>query len=144
MRSALQSIRTAWNAICEGIGKNGDARDIDRIIDRDSRRHIAMTRDLIQYRQREKPAITFSAGAPHIMDMRQLLLATVRALVDNPSRVSITVRRTSVSEIYDIDVSPGDRGMVIGKKGAIVAALRTLVNSIAGKGRIRTTVNIVE
>ena len=79
-----------------------------------------------------------------VMSMEELMTETVRAIVDDPFPVKVEVRRTGHIEVYDIHVAPQDIGYVLGKAGATVAALRTLTNSIAGRGRFKTYVNVVK
>lgn len=59
--------------------------------------------------------------------MKELVETLVRALVQEPEKVSVTEQREGEDIIYEIDCDPSDRGRVIGKKGRTIDALRTLV-----------------
>ena len=68
----------------------------------------------------------------------------VKALVDNPAQVKVTEIKTAGLHALQIDVAKADRGKVIGKKGSIVNAMRTLVNSIGMKDGDKIGVVVVD
>jgi hypothetical protein len=66
----------------------------------------------------------------------------VRALVDEPDRVSVNEIRGERSVIFEVRVSEEDLGKVIGKGGRIANALRTLVRAAGAKERKSIWVDI--
>ena len=61
-------------------------------------------------------------------DMKELLEYLARALVDKPDSVEVTAVEGERSIILQLRVDPEDVGKVIGKKGRIAQAMRTLIN----------------
>ena len=61
--------------------------------------------------------------------MKELVETLVRALVRNPDAVSVTVVQKGSLEIYQVHVAPEDMGKVIGRKGRIANAIRTVVKA---------------
>jgi len=72
-----------------------------------------------------------------------LLEYLVKALVDEPEQVSITVVPAEETTTYEVRVSPNDLGKVIGKQGRIANALRTVVKSVAMKDKRKVYVEII-
>jgi predicted RNA-binding protein YlqC (UPF0109 family) len=63
--------------------------------------------------------------------VKRLLETIARTLVDHPDDVHVEEYTEEGVVHLDMDMDPGDRGMVIGRKGRTVAALRTLVDAVA-------------
>ena len=78
--------------------------------------------------------------------MKELLEDIVKSIVDKPDEVSIEVNDESESTlIYELRVGEGDIGMVIGKKGRNVGAIRTLLSAANAKdGGKRALLEIIE
>ncbi len=74
--------------------------------------------------------------------MKELVEKIVRALVDSPEEVVVQEIRGRQSEILEIKVSKGDIGLLIGKKGENITAIRRIVTA-AGKGK-RYIVEVIE
>ena len=65
--------------------------------------------------------------------MKELVETLVKALVKNPDAVSVTV----------VHVAPEDMGKVIGRKGRIANAIRTVVKAGALRENRRVAVDII-
>lgn len=76
--------------------------------------------------------------------MKELLERVVKELVDMPDQVKVVEVKTPSAHFFEINVAPLDRGKVIGRKGAIIGSLRTLVNSMGMKYQEKIGVNIVD
>ena len=76
--------------------------------------------------------------------MRDLVEYIARSLVDHPEAVQVTEIRTSRATILKLSVDPDDKGWVIGRKGRVANATRTLVRvGAAMQGKPRTILEIV-
>lgn len=80
----------------------------------------------------------------HEADMKELLEYLARALVDKPESVEVTAVEGERSVILQLRVDPDDVGKVIGKKGRIAQALRTLVKASATRGGRNAIVEIID
>ena len=69
----------------------------------------------------------------------------VRAVVDDPDAVEVSVdERRRGSLRIDVRVAPGDMGRVIGKRGRIAQAIRTVVRAAAVRDGAEVDVDFVE
>jgi len=76
--------------------------------------------------------------------LRAILERNVRALVDQPDKVSVqaTISDGGNTVVLTIDVAAGEVGKVIGKKGRNSHALRTLLEAVAAKYKQRVVIEI--
>ena len=63
--------------------------------------------------------------------MKDLLEVLARGLVDDAGRVRVRQRTDGGLVRLDLEVSPDDRGRVIGRGGRTADALRTLLDAVA-------------
>jgi uncharacterized protein len=76
--------------------------------------------------------------------MQAFLEYVVKGLVQHPDAVSITpVQRDSMT-IYELRLHPQDVGQVIGRQGATIKAIRSLLLAGSAKKDLRCSVEIVE
>ena len=75
--------------------------------------------------------------------MKELVEIITRALVNDPEAVSVTVIEKGNLEVYQIRVAPEDMGKVIGRKGRIANAIRTVVKAGALRENKRVAVDIL-
>ena len=75
-------------------------------------------------------------------DLKETLTRIARAIVDNPSEVTVleTVDGKDVNLV--LSVAPDDMGMVIGKNGRIAKAIRTVMKAAASADSKRVNVEI--
>jgi predicted RNA-binding protein YlqC (UPF0109 family) len=78
------------------------------------------------------------------VDMKELLEYLAKALVDNPDKVEVTAVEGEKSMILQLRVDPDDVGKVIGKKGRIAQAMRTLIKASATKEGRNAIVEIID
>ena len=76
--------------------------------------------------------------------MKDLISDIVRALVDQPEEVSVNEIEGSQTTVLEVTVAKSDMGKVIGKKGRIAQAIRTILSAAAGKRRKHYVFEIVE
>jgi len=76
--------------------------------------------------------------------VKELLETLAQAIVDKPDEVQVGVVEGERSQILQLHVAPDDIGKVIGKKGRIAMALRTIVNAAATKEGKSVIVEIID
>ena len=75
--------------------------------------------------------------------MKDLLLYIARNLVDDPDAVQVETKQDGEYTVIELHVAPGDMGKVIGKKGRIAKAIRTVVKAASVKDNGKYSVEIV-
>ena len=74
--------------------------------------------------------------------MEELVKFIAESIVDNPSEVSVNRVEEKHSIIVELSVADEDMGKVIGKRGRIAKAIRTVVNAAAAKEGTKVKVDI--
>ena len=76
--------------------------------------------------------------------MRELVEYMAKSLVDHPEDVSVTQIRGAHATIFKLNVHPDDKGWVIGRRGRVANAMRTMLRvSAANQGNRRAILEIV-
>ena len=75
--------------------------------------------------------------------MKHFLEFVVRSLVDNPDDVQVSEVGREGEEVYRIGLHPADVGLVIGKGGRTIGAIRNLINT-ANREDTSLAVEVVE
>ncbi len=78
------------------------------------------------------------------MPVKGLVEHITRALVDEPESVQVREVAGERSSIIEIAVAPSDIGKVIGKRGRIIHAIRTVAKASAAKQDKRVEVEVLE
>jgi len=76
--------------------------------------------------------------------MKELIEYIAKSLVDDPSSVQVTEVEGASSIILELQVAPEDMGRVIGRKGNVANAMRTLLRVVAAKQGKRASLEIIE
>ena len=76
--------------------------------------------------------------------MKELVEVLARSLVDNPDQIEINEVEGEKSIIIELKVAEEDMGKVIGKKGRIAKAIRTVVKASAAREGKRVVVEIIQ
>jgi predicted RNA-binding protein YlqC (UPF0109 family) len=76
--------------------------------------------------------------------MKDLITAIVKALVDQPEKVSVNEIGGSHTTVLEVKVANTDIGKIIGKRGRTAQAIRTILTAAAAKTRKRHVLEIVE
>ena len=77
--------------------------------------------------------------------MKELLTEMIKAMVDKPDEVDISLTESENTNIFELRLGDGDVGKVIGKKGRNVMALRTILSAATAKaGGKRSILEIIE
>jgi len=79
-------------------------------------------------------------------DLKVLIEEIAKALVDDPSQVSVQVVDGDEGEgtLLELRVAPSDVGKVIGKQGRTARSMRTLLSAAGMKLHKRYSLDIVE
>ncbi len=76
--------------------------------------------------------------------MKELVEYILKNLVDCPDEVMVEEIETPRETVLEITVAGSDMGRVIGKKGRVINAIRTLVQVPAAKQGKRVAVELIE
>ena len=77
--------------------------------------------------------------------MKEVLIGMIKAIVDKPDEVDLTLTESENTRIYELRLGDGDVGKVIGKKGRNVGAIRTILTAASAKeGGKRSILEIIE
>ena len=77
--------------------------------------------------------------------MKEMLETVIKIIVDSPDEVKIDIVETDNTNIYELHVGEGEVGMVIGKHGKNISAIRTLLTAATAKaGGKRSLLEIIE
>lgn len=77
-------------------------------------------------------------------DLRALVEFLVRGLVERPEAVSVRAVERERTLVIEIRVPADEMGRMIGRRGRIVGAIRTLVRAAAARDGRRAVVEIVQ
>ncbi|MDR2371015.1 MAG: KH domain-containing protein [Treponema sp.] len=75
---------------------------------------------------------------------KDLVEYIVKALVDDPGSVEVSVVEGEKSTILELRVAPDDIGKVIGKHGRIAKAIRTVLQAATARSGKHTTLEILD
>jgi predicted RNA-binding protein YlqC (UPF0109 family) len=76
--------------------------------------------------------------------IKDLVLAIARAVVDDPEQVKVNIIEGSNSLVLELSVSKQDVGKVIGKQGRTADALRVILSAASVKLKKRCTLEIID
>lgn len=74
--------------------------------------------------------------------MKELVELLARSLVEHPDQVEVIVTGDERSVVISLKVAPEDMGKVIGRRGRIARALRSMVKAAALKRQVRALLEI--
>jgi predicted RNA-binding protein YlqC (UPF0109 family) len=76
--------------------------------------------------------------------MKELLTYIVQSVVEKPDEVSVTERAADGETVFEVRVSEGDMGKVIGRQGRIVKEIRVLMKAVAQRKGKKVSVEIID
>jgi len=76
--------------------------------------------------------------------MKDLIRTMAMSLVDKPEKVNVKEITGEQAMIFELRVSKDDVGKIIGKQGATVKAMRTILSAASAKNKRRSTLEIIE
>lgn len=74
---------------------------------------------------------------------KELVEYMVKSLVDEPEAVEVSETAGESSIIVEVRVADEDTGRIIGRKGRVINALRTIVQSLGAKEGKRVTLEVL-
>ncbi len=76
--------------------------------------------------------------------MKEILETIIESLISENATVSVTEIPSEKEIKYEVRVSKGDMGRVIGKNGKIAKSIRTLMRAIASKENKKIVIEFVD
>ena len=76
--------------------------------------------------------------------MQEFLEYVTKSLVQHPGAVKVTPVIRSGITVYELRMDPSDVGQIIGRQGATINAIRSLVQIGGAKRDLRCSVEIIE
>ncbi|HEX7652380.1 MAG TPA: KH domain-containing protein [Verrucomicrobiae bacterium] len=76
--------------------------------------------------------------------MQEFLEYVVKGLVQDAGAVTVTPVERAGATIYELRLAPADVGKIIGRQGATINAIRSLLQAGAAKKGLRCSLEIVE
>ena len=76
------------------------------------------------------------------IDLTKVLADMARAIVDEPDKVLVTEEENESGIVLTLNVAENDMGMIIGKRGKIARAIRSVVKAAAKMADKKVTVEI--
>ena len=76
--------------------------------------------------------------------MQAFLEYVVKGLVEHPDQVTITPLDRNGLTVYELRLNPADVGRIIGRQGATINAIRSLLLAGSAKKGLRCTLEIIE
>ena len=76
------------------------------------------------------------------MEILNLVKTVVNSIIDEPEKSSITQSETEKGLLIEVKVAKDDVGKIIGKKGRVASALRTIAKASGAKLGQRVMINV--
>jgi predicted RNA-binding protein YlqC (UPF0109 family) len=76
--------------------------------------------------------------------VQEFLEYVVKGLVQHPEAVKITPVQGASMTVYELRLDPSDVGKIIGRQGATINAIRSLLLAGSAKKGLRCSVEIIE
>ena len=76
--------------------------------------------------------------------IEQLIHTIVEPLVDHPEELKIELGESEDFMEYNLILHPDDVGRIIGKKGRVIRAIRTIIYSVRNRDEKRARITIVD
>ncbi len=85
-----------------------------------------------------------AAKAGDLRDLEDFVEYVVKSLVDAPDEVKITTVEGKEGATIQVRCRKEDIGKIVGKRGKIIMAIRSLVSGAAGRRRQRVSVDVLD
>jgi predicted RNA-binding protein YlqC (UPF0109 family) len=91
-----------------------------------------------------QPAETIAVVDPRDAEVRSMLLAVLRSLVDEADRMELLHISGPEGTAFQVRSAAKDVGKLIGKSGRTARAIRTILSGSAAKNRRKYTLDIAQ
>lgn len=85
-----------------------------------------------------------SSGEGILSDLENFVHYTVKALVNHPDEIEITVDKENDQDVIKINCRKEDIGKIVGKRGKTIMAIRSLVGGAANRLNRRVAVEVMD
>ncbi|MDY7019397.1 MAG: KH domain-containing protein [Chloroflexota bacterium] len=75
--------------------------------------------------------------------MKDLVEYIIKSIVSEPDEVKVTEENSDDGILIKLEVSPEDKGRVIGRQGRVAEAIRTLLRVMAARNGTRVRLEIL-
>ena len=75
--------------------------------------------------------------------MKEILETIIANLVEKKDAIEIKETADEKSVLFEVKVSEGDMGRVIGRQGKVAKSIRTVMKAVAGKEHKKVTVEFI-
>lgn len=79
-----------------------------------------------------------------VFKLKDLTERMAQAIVDRPDQIRVVERAETATIFLELSVAPEEMGRVIGRKGQVANAMRTLLRASAAKDDLRVYLEVVE
>ena len=91
---------------------------------------------------KEKGVASSAAGS--LRELESFVDYVVKALVDRPDEVKLSVVENGEGATIQVRCSKEDVGKIVGKRGKTIMAIRSLVSGAAGRQHKRVSVDVMD
>ena len=74
--------------------------------------------------------------------IKELLESILKALVSKPEEVKVTKTVDEMGVLLAVELGEGDAGLVIGRQGKTIQAIRAVMGSVGAKNRARINIKL--
>ena len=78
------------------------------------------------------------------METEKLLETIIKEIVKNPDEVKIEKQVDEMGVLLSVKLNPEDVGLVIGRQGNIISAIRVVIQTIGRKNRAAFSIKLIE
>lgn len=75
---------------------------------------------------------------------RRALVHIVQAIVDEPEAVKVEIEEDGDRILFRVHVAPDDKGKVIGRRGRVAMAMRTVTRAVGARDGMNVAVDIAD
>jgi len=79
-----------------------------------------------------------------VLGYQELLEHILKTLADHPEDVKVEKKVDEMGVLLDVKVNPSDMGLIIGKRGSTIRAIRTILRAVGLKSNARVNIKIEE